>query len=57
MTIQMIFENVLTDILREIERCPDDSLQDIANEALERWECDWRVDQSYVPANPVIGGK
>ena len=43
------FQNVMTDVLREIERCPDDSIRDITNEMLEKWGCDWRVDHSYTP--------
>ncbi len=45
----MIFQNALTDILREIEKCPDDSIQDIANEMLERWKCGFRVDSNFSP--------
>lgn len=42
------FQNALTDILREITRCPDDSIQDIANEMLEKWEINWHVDSKYI---------
>ena len=34
-------------MLREIERCPKDSLQDIANDALEKWETGLKVTHSY----------
>ena len=35
-----IFRNVLSDILKEIEKCPNDSIQDIVNEKLADWEID-----------------
>lgn len=38
----------LTAILREIERCCDDSLQDIANEKLAEWETGLRVNIHFV---------
>lgn len=38
----------ITEMLREIERCPDDSMQDIANEALKTWRTGLRVDSGYV---------
>ena len=37
---ETIFRNVLTDILKEIQNCPEDSIQDITNEMFERWEID-----------------
>jgi hypothetical protein len=30
--------NAITDACREIQRCPDDSIQDIFNEMFEKWE-------------------
>jgi len=36
--------NAITDAVREMERCPDDSTQDIWNEALESWETGLRMN-------------
>lgn len=32
--------DILSDILREIQKCPEDSLQDITNEVLRKYEVD-----------------
>ena len=34
----------ITWMLREIDRCPGDSLQDIANDALTKWETGLRCN-------------
>ena len=39
-----ILLNVITDALREMERCPNDSTQDIWNEMLERWNTGLRMN-------------
>ena len=36
--------DAITDALREMERCPDDSTQDIWNEMLERWNTGLRMN-------------
>ena len=36
--------NAITDAVREMEKCPDDSTQDIWNEALESWETGLRMN-------------
>lgn len=45
----VLFRNALMEILREIEKCPEDSIQDIANEKLEQWKCGFRVNPDYSP--------
>ena len=34
-----IIRNVITDIIREIDKCPNDSIQDIVNEMFDKWGC------------------
>jgi hypothetical protein len=41
-------KEAITWMLREIENCPNDSMQDIANEALKMWETNLRVNSSYI---------
>ena len=41
-------KEAITWMLREIERCPKDSIQDIANDALKMWETNLRVNSSYI---------
>lgn len=36
--------NAITEAVREMERCPDDSTQDIWNESLESWETGLRMN-------------
>ena len=36
--------NAITEAVREMEKCPDDSTQDIWNEALESWETGLRMN-------------
>ena len=36
--------NAVTEALREMERCPDDSVPDIWNEALRSWETGLRMN-------------
>lgn len=36
--------NAITEACREIERCPDDSIQDIFNESLKKWETGMKMD-------------
>ena len=38
------FFNAITYALREMERCPDDSTQDIWNEMLEKWNTGLRMN-------------
>lgn len=40
------FKNVIQEILREIQRCPNDSIQDIANEILKKWDCGFHLTHS-----------
>ena len=46
-TKEMKLREAITKMLREIDACPADSLQDIANECLEFWETGLRVDSHY----------
>lgn len=39
--------NAITEALREMERFPDDSVQDIWNESLESWETGMRMDHNH----------
>lgn len=36
--------NAITEALREMDKCPDDSVQDIWNESLESWETGLRMN-------------
>lgn len=36
--------NAITEAVREMEKCPDDSTQDIWNESLESWETGLRMN-------------
>lgn len=36
--------NVIKDALAETENCPDDSIQDIWNDMLDKWETGLRMD-------------
>lgn len=42
-----LWMNAITEALREIEKCPDDSMQDIFNEKFKEWETGLRMNQSY----------
>jgi hypothetical protein len=50
--------NAITEALREMEKCPDDSVQDIWNESLESWRTGLRMDHNYIiePNNSVSHG-
>ena len=50
--------NTITEALREMERCPNDSTQDIWNESLESWETGLRMDHLFTinPAPAESGG-
>lgn len=37
----------ITEALRESERCPEDSIQEIWNEALGQWQTGLRMDHRY----------
>ena len=39
--------NAITEACREMQRCPDDSVQDIVNESLESWETGLRMDHNF----------
>ena len=39
--------NAITEALREMEKCPDDSVQSIWNESLESWETGLRMDHNH----------
>jgi hypothetical protein len=40
--------NAITEALREMDKCPDDSVQDIWNESLESWETGLRMDHNLI---------
>ena len=39
--------NAITEALREMDKCPDDSVQDIWNESLESWKTGLRMDHNH----------
>jgi hypothetical protein len=39
--------NAITEAMREIERCPDDSMQDIFNESLSSWQTGLKMNHRY----------
>lgn len=39
--------NAITEALKEMEKCPDDSVRDIWNEFLESWETGLIMDKNY----------
>jgi hypothetical protein len=43
--------NAIKDALIEMDKCPEDSVQDIWNECLESWETGLRMDHNYNLAN------
>ena len=40
--------NAITEAMREIDRHPEDSIQDIFNEALKSWETGLKMNKNYV---------
>lgn len=49
--------NAITEALREMEKCPYDSVQDIWNESLESWQTGLRMDHNHnVKPNTEISG-
>lgn len=50
--------NAIKDAVNEMERCRDDSIQDIWNEMLERWETGLRMDHNHnIEYNTEISGQ
>jgi hypothetical protein len=39
--------NAIKDALKEMEKCPEDSVQDIWNEQLKSWETGLRMNNNY----------
>ena len=39
--------NAVTEALREVDKCPYDSVQDIFNDKLESWDTGLVMDRSY----------
>lgn len=39
--------NAITDALREMEKCPGDSAQDIWNEKLQEWSTGYKMDRDF----------
>lgn len=39
--------NAIKDAVNEMDRCPEDSIQDIWNEMLDKWETGLRMDRKY----------
>ena len=39
--------NAIKDAVNEMDRCPDDSIQDIWNEMLDKWETGLRMDHNH----------
>lgn len=49
MSKEQRFCEVIKDALQEMEKCPDDSIQDIWNEFFERWELPYNMElNSYI---------
>ena len=42
------FRNVLSEILKEIQECPDDSIQDITNEILDDWDMEMVCNHNLI---------
>lgn len=42
-----ILRNVIKDALTEIEKCPNDSMQDIFNEKLKSWETNLKMNHRF----------
>jgi hypothetical protein len=50
--------NAIKDAVNEMDRCPDDSIQDIWNEMLDKWETGLRMDIHHnIEPNSVISVK
>lgn len=43
----MLLLNAIRDALKEMDKCPQDSVQDIWNEMLDKWDTGLRMDKSY----------
>lgn len=41
------FTNAVKDACVEIQNCPDDSIQDIFNEAFDKWETGLQMDHNF----------
>ena len=39
--------NAISEALREVERCPNDSIQDIFNEKLKSWNTELRLNHRF----------
>ncbi len=51
-------KNAITDACRELQKCPDDSIQDIFNEAFAKWSLPLRMDHNFnVEFNAPLRGK
>lgn len=48
--------NAIKDAVNEMDRCPDDSIQDIWNEMLDKWETGLRMDIHH-NIEPNAGGE
>lgn len=46
-TDMKILCNAVTEALREVDRCPDDSVRDIFNDKLESWDTGLVMDNNY----------
>lgn len=58
-TREHAIRNAITDALREMEKSPDDSTQDIWNEALESWKTGLRINHrlEVVQADAMLAEK
>ncbi len=39
--------NAIKEALKEMEKCPNDSVEDIWNESLKSWETNLRMDSNF----------
>lgn len=44
----VLLQNAITEALREMEKCPEDSVQDIWNESLRSWGTGLKMNHSLV---------
>ena len=44
---EMLILNAITDACREMEACPEDSMQDIFNEAFQAWNTNLHMDHHF----------
>ena len=46
--MNILLRNVIRDALNEVQRCPNDSIQDIFNAFFESWELPYWMNNQFV---------